>query len=986
METLWLWLYLYLYVLISFMQCPTVFSLINNNTSVNHLCREYESQLLLQLKQQLFPLYPDAYYKTKYWKGSRDCCEWDGVTCDYFTGHVIALDLRLSPLIGNLKSNSSLFHLNHLRKLNLADIDFSGSTLASEFGRLNALTHLDLSFTNFGGEIPMEFYHLSNLLSLDLSNLFSSGPQIGCDVKMLFGNMTRLRVLLLRNQHVSNSELPINTSSFLTNLDLGFTGLRGELPATLFEKPNLQILRLNNNSDLEGSLPKSLNRSNVNSIQGLDLSGTSISGTLPHSIGLMTNLNYINLSGCRFSGPIPESIGNITPLSYLFLRGNHLNGQLPDAVGGLPHLAHLDLSYNSIVGQLPDAVGGLPRLAHLDLSFNSFVGQIPSSLTNMSRLEYLDISSNAFTGPLPSAAGHGLQKLLYMDLSNNSIQGMIPSWLFSLPSLWKLALSSNRLTGRIGRLNSNTLAYLDLRSNVLNIKLEFVYNLSSIEHLLISHNTVTEHDGDIVNVTFPYLETLEMSSCQIKEFPNFLRSNILNLFSLDLSNNSIHGPIPSWFTSNLSETLSYLDLSANFFTSYPGYLYWKDLWFLDLHSNSLRGTFPPFICNMSLLSILNLSHNKLSGNIPECLPNSTNIEVLDLRRNEFHGKIPTTIGAISYLANLGLNGNHLQGPLPPSLGNCTHLEVLDLGNNIIQDTFPWWLHTLHQLKILILKSNSFHGSITPPISNNSLTNLQILDLSYNNFTGLLPEKLFASLEAIKNLSQASPDEGLYMGSGQYEYSVTVSVKGKYVEFTRVLKIFTTIDLSSNNFIGSIPDSLSNLTSLRLLNLSHNSIHGSIPPALGRMTNLEQLDLSSNQLSRGIPQTLTSLTFLVALNLSHNYLIGPIPQANQFLTFSNESYAGNSGLCGAPLTRSCGDEREPPSAGDFEEDEDDGFMMGFTWKAVVMGYGCGILLGFILGNVMISIQKPTWLARFVYVEAAIILNKRNKRRRLVQGRS
>ncbi|KAL8538247.1 hypothetical protein ACS0TY_000284 [Phlomoides rotata] len=246
------------------------------------------------------------------------------------------------------------------------------------------------------------------------------------------------------------------------------------------------------------------------------------------------------------------------------------------------------------------------------------------------------------------------------------------------------------------------------------------------------------------------------------------------------------------------------------------------------------------------------------------------------------------------LAMLGLNGNHLQGTLPPSLANCTHLEVIDLGNNMIKDTFPQWLHTLPQLKILILKSNNFYGSITSPFTNNSFTNLQIFDLSYNNFTGLLPEKLFARLQAIKNQS-ISPADRLYMGRKSYEYSVTLAVKGAVVEFTKVLKILNTVDLSSNNFIGSIPDSLSNLTSLRLLNLSHNSIHGSIPPALGHMSNLEQLDLSSNQLTGGIPQTLTSLTFLADLNLSHNHLIGPIPLGNQFLTFSNESYAGNSGL-------------------------------------------------------------------------------------------
>ncbi|KAL8499249.1 hypothetical protein ACS0TY_022288 [Phlomoides rotata] len=616
----------------------------------------------------------------------------------------------------------------------------------------------------------------------------------------------------------------------------------------------------------------------------------------------------------------------------------------------------------------------------LDLGSNEGLeGRLPDSIGLMSNLYYMDLSYCRFSGPIPESIGN-ITAISVIDLSSNSIQGTIPPRLFNHPSLVGLDLSFNRLTGRIGKLNSPNLLYLDLSSNRLNIELESFYNHSSIQFLKLSDNTVTEHGDDIINVTnFLYLSELDMSSCEIKEFPNFLRSNMPHLQLMDLSNNSIHGPIPGWFTSNLSERLSYLDLSANFFTNYP----WR--------------TFPPFICNMSQLLILDLSHNKLSGNIPECLPNSTtSLQVLDLSRNEFHGKIPTKIGTMYQdLLYLELNGNHLEGPLPRSLANCARLKVIDLGNNLIKDTFPQWLDTLPQLKILILKSNRFHGSITPPLTNNSFSNLQIFDLSYNNFTGLLPEKLFASLGAIKNQSQVSPGEGLYMedydpvySTDRYiKYSVTLSVKGKVVEFAKVLKILNTIDLSSNNFEGCIPESISYLASLRLLNLSHNSINGNIPPTLGRVTNLEHLDLSGNQLTGGIPQSLTSLTFLEVLNLSHNHLVGPIPLGNQFSTFSNDSYAANSGLCGAPLTRSCGNGTEPPSAEDFEEeDEDDGFMMGFTWKAVVMGYGCGILVGFILGNVMISIKKPRWLERFVHVEATIILRRRKKRRRTVQGRT
>ncbi|KAI3458541.1 hypothetical protein Pfo_015204 [Paulownia fortunei] len=970
MEMLPLWLH----IIIFFMQHQTGFSLLDNTTY--HLCRQEESQLLLQLKQlvppqeeyhihERCPERPQNYYKPKFWNQSWDCCLWDGVTCDESTGHVIGLDLSCSALTGNIYSNSSLFRLTHLRKLNLAYNYFVGSEISFKFGRLNSLTHLNLSYSGFAGKIPLEFYHLSNLLSLDISSA-PEDPTIDCDIKMLLGNMTKIRVLLLVYVNIS-SEIPMNMSSFLTHLDLTETGVRGKLPVSIFEKPNLQILRLYLNDDLRGSLP-SLNRSNVYSIKELGLSWTSISGRLPDSIGFMKNLKYMRLSGCKFSGLIPESIGNITEITEIDFSSNEFSGHVPSTISNLRQLTLLDLSRNHLEGQIPDAFSDLQKLTALPLFSNYFVGLIPSSITNMSQLEGLDISSNALTGPFPSRAGPGLQKLSGINLSHNLIKGMIPSWLLTLPSLESLDLSSNRLTGQTGKFNCKRLTYLDLSNNQLNIDLESFSNLSEIGSLIISYNRFTN------------------------QFPDFLR-NSPNLDWLDLSNNKIHGPIPRWFRSIRWNYLSYLNISTNFLT-HAGYLPWQhleSLQYLDLHSNSLQDTFLSSVCNMSQLSILNLSSNKLSGKIPECIGNfSFSLWVLDLRRNEFHGTIPKTIGenkVANGLANLGLNNNHLEGPLPRSLVNCTSLEVLDLGNNIIHDTFPWWLETLPQLRILILKSNRFHGSIRPPVSNDSFSKLQIVDLSHNNFTGLLPEKLFSILQAMKNQDEAQTND-LYMGGDNYQYSVTLSVKGEDVELTRVLSIFTTLDLSSNNFQGHIPESLSHLSSLRLLNLSHNSISGSIPPAIGHLTKLEQLDLSSNQLTGGIPWTLTNLTFLEVLNLSHNQLVGRIPEGNQFPTFSNDSYVGNLGLCGVPLTRDCGNDKVPPSpVVVFQEGEDDSsFMMGFTWKAVVMGYGSGLVFGFIVGNAMISLGKPKWFVRIFNIEAANCLNRPKKRGRVPGGRS
>jgi len=122
--------------------------------------------------------------------------------------------------------------------------------------------------------------------------------------------------------------------------------------------------------------------------------------------------------------------------------------------------------------------------------------------------------------------------------------------------------------------------------------------------------------------------------------------------------------------------------------------------------------------------------------------------------------------------------------------------------------------------------------------------------------------------------------------------------------------------------------------------------------------MESLDLSSNMLTGVIPLELTNLNSLEVLNISNNYLVGEIPQGKQFNTFTNDSYEGNSGLCGFPLSKTCGREQHsPPSPNNSFLSEE---KFGFGWKPVAIGYGCGFVIGIGIGYYMFLIGKPRWL--------------------------
>ncbi|GKV22226.1 hypothetical protein SLEP1_g32108 [Rubroshorea leprosula] len=384
---------------------------------------------------------------------------------------------------------------------------------------------------------------------------------------------------------------------------------------------------------------------------------------------------------------------------------------------------------------------------------------------------------------------------------------------------------------------------------------------------------------------------------------------------------------------------------------------------------------------MTSLQVLDLSHNNLSGMMPQCFGNLSSMLVLNLEGNNFHGTIPKTWETGNKLKAIKLGQNNLQGKLPRSLGNCKKLEFLDLGNNKIKDTFPSWLGALSELRILILHSNKFHGTIAIKVLETNLLfpKLHIIDLSNNGFVGTLPINLFMRWNAMTNIEgknatylhaynhhfTANPIFLSYF----FPYSMTITNKGKKMEYAKILEVFRAIDLSCNKFEGEIPEVVGNyLKGLQLLNLSNNILDGQIPPTLGYLTNLEVLDLSQNKFKGRIPTQLTQLNFLEVFNVSHNHLTGPIPKGQQFDTFENNSFDGNSGLCGMPLSRKCdyyNPKVLPPPSSTSKGHEDSSLLAEFSWKLVLLGYGSGFLIGVVFGNIVFT-RKCEWFMKIFQI--------------------
>ncbi|MBA0590076.1 putative kinase-like protein TMKL1 [Gossypium raimondii] len=160
---------------------------------------------------------------------------------------------------------------------------------------------------------------------------------------------------------------------------------------------------------------------------------------------------------------------------------------------------------------------------------------------------------------------------------------------------------------------------------------------------------------------------------------------------------------------------------------------------LQLPSANLTGSLPRELGEFSMLQSLYLNINSLSGTIPLELGYSSSLSDIDLSDNLLTGVLaPSIWNLCERLVSLKLHGNSLSGSLPePALPNstCKNLQSLDLGNNKFLGDFPEFVTRFQALKELDLSSNLLSGQIPQSLAT---LNLGKLNLSHNNFTGMLP--------------------------------------------------------------------------------------------------------------------------------------------------------------------------------------------------------------------------------------------------------
>ncbi|KZV22390.1 hypothetical protein F511_21388 [Dorcoceras hygrometricum] len=709
---------------------------------------------------------------------------------------------------------------------------------------------------------------------------------------------------------------------------------------------------------LRGNLSKNL--VDLRHLISLDLSSSDFSGNkIPEFVGFLDKLRYLNLSSCSLAGKVPNQLGNLTSLRTLDLgRNNGLEFPDLDWLSNLSSLSLVDFSSSSFAASLKTILfqkiliitslknlylGGcefsndksledayvnstFASLSVLDLSSSSLASSNFHWLFNVttSDLVSMDLSLNALDGPIPDEFGQKLVSLEDLDLSNNRFEGPIPKSLWNLKGLKRLDLAWNNLTGSLPDFEGTmvSLEVLDLSYNRITGSVpESFWGASRLEILMASFNSLQgviseSHLSKVLNLKrleLDYnslafnlspdwvpsfeLEFLKLSNCMIgPHFPAWVRTQS-EISQLDLSSTNISDELPEWFWDSLPK-LEFLNLSHNHISGrlpdLSSKLYGHP--YIDLSFNEFSGFLPSFHPNTTALY---LSNNRFFGTISfMCESNFGDLSLLDLSNNQLSGNLHGC-WENNLLDVLDLSNNKFSGEIPNFSGNV--FGILHLGNNNLSGILPYSLSTCQSLSVLDVGGNRLTGTIPPWIGTN-LASLVILSIRGNKFFGNIPTEIcyLTQIQIIdlsrNNLSGKIPLHCFKNFTNFVKKDSTIPYPLAGTSYSYPL-VYITVDKIVVQWKGQEFEYSRTLYLLTLIDLSGNRIDGNIPAEIFEMEGLVSLNLSENHLRGNIDQAVRRMASLECLDVSKNQLSGEIPAGLgtlprlAFLDLSNNNFSG-----------------------------------------------------------------------------------------------
>lgn len=278
-------------------------------------------------KHVYFQEEPFGWAEQSNWITSRDYCQWQGVECT--GGAVTGIILEENQLLGVIPQDIAL-----LKELVVLDLTtnylYADESNLDWLSYMNKLEELDMDdnyvYTENG--LPRQIADMASLEHINLSYNLLQGPLDNA----MFANLAQL-----------------------THLEIESNYLTGQIPIAIQKSTSLIYLYIRRN-EFTIDLPSLLKAGHLPNIFALWLDKNNVTGRIPTTIGLLTDMASFSLTDTFVSGPIPTEMGNIARMQRIWLYDNELTGTIPPQIASWSKIEVFEVKNNNLSGSMPSAI------------------------------------------------------------------------------------------------------------------------------------------------------------------------------------------------------------------------------------------------------------------------------------------------------------------------------------------------------------------------------------------------------------------------------------------------------------------------------------------------------------------------------------------------------------------------------------------------------------------------------------------------------